>query len=249
MTFNGSRSSEEGGGARRWPFAQPDIDGAIDDYAQLAAVYDYETRWIDSVRSSAIAMLAPQPGETVADIACGTGFCLPALSRAVADEGMVIGVEPSEGMMAHALARCAILPNVQLICSPAQIVRLPHAPDALLFSFAHDVLQSRTALENLLSQAKRGARVVALGAKLFPWWLAPRNLWFLAGERGYITTYRGLARPWRLLAGYLHEVKVRPLAPGNKFILTGRVPGAAGPALAPSDPYPQANDGSAHAIS
>lgn len=215
----------------------------------LAEVYDYETRWIDSVRSSAIDLLAPQPGETVADIACGTGFCLPALSRAVAIEGMVIGVEPSDVMMAHALARCAIFPNVQLVSSPAQIVRLPHAPDALLFSFAHDVLQSRTALENLLSPAKRGARVVALGAKLFPWWLAPRNLWFLAGERGYITSYRGLARPWRLLAGYLNEVEVRPLPPGNKFILTGRVAGEPNPERARPERHPQATDRAAHATS
>jgi len=250
MTQDGSRSPQKGGGTRRWRFAEPDIEGAMSDYAQLAEVYDCETRWIDSVRGSAIDLLAPQPGEIVADVACGTGFCLPALSRAVGNEGTVIGVEPSDVMMTHALARCEDLANVQLVRSPAQTVRLPHAPDALLFSFAHDVLQSRTALENLLSQAKPGARVVALGAKLFPWWLAPRNLWFLAGERGYITTYRGLARPWRLLAGYLSEVEVRPLAPGNKFILTGRVAGGPSPERARgSDPHSRATDGAGHATS
>lgn len=209
---------------RRWLSTRPDIHSAMADYARLAQVYDHETRWIDVVRQAAIDRLEAQPGEIVADIACGTGFCLPALSRAVGHEGKVIGIEPSDIMRAHARSKSAGLLNVELIGSPAQTARLPVAPDALLFSFAHDVLQSRTALKNLLSQAKIGARVVAVGAKLFPWWLAPRNFWFLAGERGYITTYRGLSRPWRLLAGYLDEFAVRPLAPGNKYIVTGRIP-------------------------
>lgn len=33
MTPDGSRSPQEGGGSRRWPFAKPDIDGAMTDYA------------------------------------------------------------------------------------------------------------------------------------------------------------------------------------------------------------------------
>ena len=57
------------------------------DYARLAPVYDEATRWIDLARMTAIDRLAPQPGETVADMACGTGFCLPALVQAVGPAG------------------------------------------------------------------------------------------------------------------------------------------------------------------
>lgn len=77
-------------------------------------------------------------------------------------------------------------------------------------------------LASIVAQAKPGARVVAVGSKLFPWWLAPRNLWFLAGERGYVTTYGGFARPWRLLATHLEGFEVQPLSPGNKYFAVGR---------------------------
>lgn len=209
--------------SRRWLSRTPDLDCAIADYTRLAHDYDRDTRWIDAVRGAAVARLALRPGEVVADIACGTGFCLPALSRAVGNGGKVIGVEPSAIMMAQARDRVDKLANVDLVEAPAQTARLEAAPDALLFSFTHDVLQSHVALRNVLAQAKFGARVVAVGSKLFPWWLAPRNLWFLAGERGYVTTYRGFSRPWRLLARHLDGFAVRPLAPGNKYMATGRV--------------------------
>lgn len=166
----------------------PNVERAIADYRRLAPVYDRETRWIDAARGAAIARLAPRSGETVADIACGTGFALPAISTAVGSEGKVIGVDASAAMLAVARSRTSGLANVELVESAARTARLSVAPDALLFSFAHDVLQCRAALHNILAQAKVGARVVAVGSKLFPWCLAPRNLWFVTGERGYVTT-------------------------------------------------------------
>lgn len=196
------------------------------DYARLAGEYDSATRWIDAARVAAVARLALRPGETVADLGCGTGFCLPLLAHAVAADGNVYGVESSADMLHRASERVAGLANVVLMHAPAERTRLPSAPDALLFSFAHDVLQSRAALENVLAQARPGARVVAVGSKLFPWWLAPANLWFLARERGYVTSYGGFARPSRLLAGYLDAFEVRPLFPGNKYLASGRVRGA-----------------------
>lgn len=208
---------------RRWFSRTPDVHCAILDYARLGPNYDRETRWIDAVREAAIARLALLPGEIVGDIGCGTGFCLPALSQAVGFGGKVIGIEPTSAMLAQARTRTAGFSNVVLVQSPAETARLGLAPDAMLFSFAHDVLQSHAALENILAQAKVGTRIVAVGSKLFPWWLAPRNLWFLAGERNYVTTYRGFFRPWRLLAQHLDEFSVISLPPGNKYMATGRL--------------------------
>lgn len=211
------------------------------DYARLAPLYDDATRWIDVARNTAVDRLAPRSGETIADIACGTGFSLPALARAVGAEGAVIGVEPSLAMLLRARSRTAAHANVRLVQTRAQTAQLTATPDALLFSFAHDVLQSRAALKNILAQAKPGARVVAVGAKLFPWW-SLRNFWFLAGERGYVTSYRGFWRPWRYLADYLDDLEVRSLPPGNKYIAVGRVKRDVGFALseanrsAPSSP-------------
>lgn len=205
----------------RWLSKTPDVQSAMVDYAQLGTNYDRETRWINAVREAAVARLALQPGEIVADIGCGTGFCLPALSQAVGFGGKVIGIEPTAAMLAQAHTRTAGFSNVVLIQSPAETVRLGQTPDALIFSFAHDVLQSHAALHNILAQAKVGTRIVAVGSKLFPWWLAPRNLWFIAGERNYVTTYRGFLRPWHLLAEHLGEFTVHSISPGNKYIAMG----------------------------
>jgi demethylmenaquinone methyltransferase/2-methoxy-6-polyprenyl-1,4-benzoquinol methylase len=199
----------------------PDLRRAQASYDRLAARYDRATHRIDEVRAAAVSCLALRPGEVVADIGCGTGFCLQLLARAVAPGGMVIGIEPCEAMFEKARANEA--GNVTLIHAPAERARLPAAPDALLFSFVHDVLQSGAALDNLFAQVRPGARVVAVGAKLFPWWLGPANFWFLARERGYVTAYRGFAQPWRLLAERVHGFAVLPLFPGNKFLALGRV--------------------------
>lgn len=83
------------------------------DYARLAPVYDEATRWIDFACATAVDRLAPQPGETVADIACGTDFCLPV--QAAGPAGTVIDVEPSRAMLAHARSRTVTYANVLLV--------------------------------------------------------------------------------------------------------------------------------------
>lgn len=54
------------------------------------------------------------------------------------------------------------------MCACAQNVQLPFAPDALLFSFSHDVLQSPAAIRNVLVQTKPDGRVVTVGKHLVP---------------------------------------------------------------------------------
>jgi SAM-dependent methyltransferase len=53
----------------------------------------------------AVADLAPQPGDAVADIGCGTGRALPALRETVGPDGTVIGVDLTEEMLAEATRR------------------------------------------------------------------------------------------------------------------------------------------------
>ena len=53
---------------------------AIKLYAELAPTYDDETRFITGIRKQAIEALNLQPGETVLDAGCGTGWCIPRLA-------------------------------------------------------------------------------------------------------------------------------------------------------------------------
>lgn len=59
----------------------------------------------------------------------------------------------------------------------AEEARIPGPLDAVLFSYAHDVLQSPAALRNVLASARPGARVASVGAKLYPRPLSFLNFW------------------------------------------------------------------------
>ena len=69
---------------------RPDALRARDSYRELAAGYDASCTRIESLRALAVRMLALSPGETVLDIACGTGAALPLLGDAVGPSGRVI---------------------------------------------------------------------------------------------------------------------------------------------------------------
>lgn len=185
----------------------PDREYALEHYRSLARGYDTATRRIERKRSRAIELLRLGPGDTALDAACGTGSALAALSRAVGPGGRVIGVEQSAEMIAIARERCAALElrNVSLIESPVEEARIPRPVDAVLFSYAHDVLQSSAALRTVFASAHPGARVASVGAKLYPPALSFLNLWVRWRLRDYVSTFEGLERPWRLLEDYVRD--------------------------------------------
>lgn len=180
----------------------PDREAALASYARLAARYDRNCRWLDAVRFEALELLAAREGETVIDVACGSGAMLPSLGRAVGSKGRVIGIEQCPEMAAIARERVALagLKNVEIINAPAEDVNLESEADAVLFCYAHDVLQSDEAVERVLRAARPGARIVAAGARLIGWWAAPVNVWKLWRSRHYVTTFRGLREPAARLA-------------------------------------------------
>jgi len=185
----------------------PDRGAALASYRRLAAAYDAATRRIARKRWRAIELLRLGPGDAVLDAACGTGSALAALSRAVGREGRVVGVEQSAEMMAIARERCAELElrNVSLVESPVEEARIPGSVDAVLFSYAHDVLQSPAALRNVFAAARPGARVASVGAKLYPPAPSFLNFWVRWRVRNYVSTLEGLERPWRLLEAYVPD--------------------------------------------
>ncbi|MEO5676489.1 MAG: hypothetical protein ABIQ84_02990, partial [Usitatibacter sp.] len=75
-----------------------------------------------------------------------------------------------------------------------------------LFHFTHDVLQSPEALARIFALAKPGARVAAAGTKFAPWWLAPLSLWVAFRVRHYVSTYRGMRKPWLPLERYVPDL-------------------------------------------
>ncbi len=203
--------------------AAADLERALRHYAELAPNYDYATRRIDGVRALAIAALRLHSGDVVLDAGCGTGFCFPLIQTGIGPTGRLLGMEPSPEMLACARGRAedAGWDNMTLLNCAGETAVLPQAPNAILFSFTHDLLQSPAGLDNLFGQAQPGARVAATGSQLFPRWFFPGNWYLRHSHRGYITNFAAFDAPWRVLSTYLDGFTVSRQWPGERYLAFG----------------------------
>jgi SAM-dependent methyltransferase len=225
----------------------PDPARALRDYRRLAPGYDAACATLGRVRRAAVAALALQPGETVHDVACGTGAALPLLAAAVGPQGHVVGIEQSPEMLALArrrLAAAGLSARVTLVETAAQGAVLPRRADALLFCYTHDVLQTPAALRAVFAAARTGTRVAVAGMQFLPWWGGPVNLWLRLRARQYVTTFAGMRKPWVLLESHCPDLRVvRRFHLGTSYLATATYRGGAvAPAacvgeLAPFDPH------------
>jgi SAM-dependent methyltransferase len=106
---------------------------------------------------------APQPGERVLDIGCGTGATAIPFAQAVAPGGHVTGIDISEPMLGQARHNIATagMQNITLVQADAQVHRFPADSFDLLISrfgvmfFADPV----TAFTNLFAGLRRAGRL------------------------------------------------------------------------------------------
>lgn len=209
----------------------PDRDRALNAYRRHAEGYDATCGRIETIRERALRELALRPGETVLDVACGTGPMLPVLARAVGPAGRVVGIEQSPEMAARARRRALEAgggARVVVVERAVEELRLdgPRA-DAVLMCWTHDVLQAPAALDALCALARPGARIVLAGMITLPWaWGWPVNAVNLWRARHYMTTWAGLDRPWRGLEARGARLRVVHRALwGSAYVAAGRMPG------------------------
>jgi ubiquinone/menaquinone biosynthesis C-methylase UbiE len=206
------------------PESSPDPQRALELYRACAAGYDASAERTMPLRRRTIAALDLRPGDTVLDVACGTGLSFGLLREGVGPSGHIVGVELSPEMIAQAEARCARegWRNVTLVQAAMEAADIPRPLDAVLFNFTHDVLRSAGALARIFAAARPGVRVAAAGMKWAPWWLAPANLVVRAQARPYMTTFEGLDRPWSLLEAHLERFEWRSVLFGTGYIGWGK---------------------------
>jgi SAM-dependent methyltransferase len=203
---------------------EPDRDVSLRRYSRLAGQYESATTKIREVRRRAIDRLALQPGETVFDVGCGAGAMLSDMAFRVGPQGRVVGIEQSPPMAE--LARTAIdgIAQAEVHVAPVESFLAPRTADALVLMYAHDVQQNPAALANVFAQARPGARVVAAGLCLLPWWGLPINAWVLWGARHYLTTWHGLRQPWRRLLDWCPDLQIVDRFHGSTtYLATGTI--------------------------
>jgi ubiquinone/menaquinone biosynthesis C-methylase UbiE len=201
----------------------PDRDLARRRYQRFAATYDRLAPFTRGLRRAAIQRLALQPGETVIDVACGTGLSFELLEDGVGPQGRLIGLDLSEAMLEQAKGRVAEhgWENVELVCGPVEEVEIPGPADAAVFVLTHDVLQSPTALGNVLGSLKPDGRIAIGSAKHPPRWNLPGRLYMRYAMGRYTTTRENVERPWVHLGELVPDLEVRPLMFGTMFLASG----------------------------
>jgi arsenite methyltransferase len=204
----------------------PDPRWAAEKYRRHAAGYDASAERTMDVRRRAVCLLQLRPGDHVLDVACGTGLSFEPLLEAVGSSGRVVGIEVSPEMLALARERVERhrWRNVELVQASAEEASFRRRSfDAVLFHYTHDVLQSPAALANIVAAMKPGARVSIAGIKYPPLWMLPAWPWRLLKARPYVTTFRGLGRPWRRLEPHLARLTVEPVMLGTSYLAHGTV--------------------------
>jgi demethylmenaquinone methyltransferase/2-methoxy-6-polyprenyl-1,4-benzoquinol methylase len=174
----------------------------IEIYSKKAKHYDVTCRLYpvpgypqQSQRLRAVRALGLCPGDTVIDIACGTGLNFPLIEEVIGPYGRIIGVDLTEAMLARAEERTKAngWSNVSLVHDDAVDFDFPNGVDAILSTYA-------------LSQVPGCAEVIAHGAAA----LSDHGSWVVLDLKVPAHTPRVLAR--------LGSAIVRPFASIDEWI-------------------------------
>jgi demethylmenaquinone methyltransferase/2-methoxy-6-polyprenyl-1,4-benzoquinol methylase len=100
-----------------------------------------------------VQALELRPGDSVVEIACGTGLNFPLIEEVIGPAGRIVGVDLTDAMLARAQDRIDTngWSNISLVLADAADFDFPSGVDAILSTYA-------------LSQVPECARVIARGA-------------------------------------------------------------------------------------
>jgi ubiquinone/menaquinone biosynthesis C-methylase UbiE len=175
----------------------------IEVYRKKAKHYDITSRLYpapgypqQAQRLRAVQALGLRAGDTVIDIACGTGLNFELLEQAIGTDGRIIGVDLTDAMLAQAQDRIETnrWSNVTLVQSDAVDFDFPAEVDAILSTYA-------------LTQVPECAEVIAHGAAA----LSGRGRWVVLDLKVPDSTPAWLAQ--------LGTAIVRPFASIDEWIM------------------------------
>ncbi len=143
-------------------------------YSRYASGYDRQVAWLSlgvqqKLRQYAVHRLTLQGGQTVLDVACGTGLNFPAIQAAIGPEGRLIGFDYTAAMLEQARKRVEQQgwQNVTLIQDNVMELELSQPVDAVLCTLAVGIFPNpRYALERMISVLRPGGRILIADCRL-----------------------------------------------------------------------------------
>jgi len=169
---------------------------------------------MEHYRKKAIEGLGLKNGDTVIDLCCGTGLNFPLLEKAVGQEGRIIGVDVSAGMLSEARKKIEHngWDNVELINCDVAEYRFPKNIDGIITSYAITLVPQYDGIIRKGAEAlKPGKRFVILDFKRpkgWPDWLVRLAVRLLFVPFG--ANYEMINRhPWESIEKNLNVVSFR----------------------------------------
>src|SRR5579863_5544215 len=216
----------------------------IETYRKKAKHYDVTSRLYPAPgypqraqRLRAVQALGLRAGDTVVDIACGTGLNFPLLQEAVGPGGQIVGVDLTDAMLAQARDRIAAngWSNISLAQADAAEFDFPAGVNAILSTYAMTQVPGCAAvIAHGAAALAGGGRWVVLDLKL------PAKTPALLAQAGTAIVRRFAAvdewimrRPWAAIRVAMQEeltdLAWTELCFGTAFLAAGsRDPGTSG---------------------
>jgi demethylmenaquinone methyltransferase/2-methoxy-6-polyprenyl-1,4-benzoquinol methylase len=213
----------------------------IEVYRKKAKRYDLTSRLYPAPgypqvgqRRRAVQALRLRPGDTVIDMACGTGLNFSLLQEAVGPEGWIVGVDLTDAMLDQARSRIETnsWSNLSLVQADAAEFDFPAGIDAILSTYAlTQVPECREVIAHGAAALSAGGRWAVLDLKVpdsTPRWLAQLGI---ATVRPFTSIDKWIARrPWQAIRAAMEETLVdvawNELFFGTAFLVAGsRDPG------------------------
>jgi demethylmenaquinone methyltransferase/2-methoxy-6-polyprenyl-1,4-benzoquinol methylase len=208
----------------------------IETYRKKAKHYDVTSRLYPAPgypqrtqRLRAVRALGLRAGDTVVDMACGTGLNFQLIEDVIGPEGRIVGVDLTDAMLAQAEDRIAAngWRNVSLVQSDAVAFDFPAEVAAILSTYAlSQVPECAEVIANGAAALSGGGRWVVLDLKVpdrTPAWLSQLGT---ATVRPFASIDEWIMRrPWAAIRAAMQEdlveVSWTELFFGTAFLVAG----------------------------
>ena len=181
---------------------------------------------VNKYRCDTIDSLSLKEGDTVVDLACGTGLNFRWLEKAVGKTGKIIGVDLTDAMLNQARGRIqnASWANIELVQADLAEYDFPNGVSGILSTLAITLVpEYDEVIRNGAMALMPGGRMAILDfkePKNWPKWLVRFAAWL---NKPYGVSLELTSRhPWESISRYLSVIEFREYYQGVIYLSVGK---------------------------